>query len=66
MRLRLMLLFLAAAVLTGIWPDAVQAAVVGRFIQVQGQVEVLRGGKTPVPRQSWRRRRAVGRNSHRV
>jgi hypothetical protein len=46
MRLILMLWFLAAAVLTGSWADAVQAAVVGRFIQVQGQGEMLRGGKT--------------------
>jgi hypothetical protein len=49
MQLRLMLLFLAAAGLAGLGPDAVQAAVVGRFIQVQGQVEVVRGGKTAVP-----------------
>ena len=66
MRFRLMLLFLAAAVLTGSWPGAVQAAVVGRYLQVEGQVEVSRGGKTIGPRQSWRRRRIVGRNSHQI
>jgi ferric-dicitrate binding protein FerR (iron transport regulator) len=49
MRLKLMLVFLAAAVLAGLGPGAVQAAVVGRFIQVQGQVEESRGGKTAVP-----------------
>ena len=49
MRFRLMLVFLAAAVLTGLGPDAVQAAVVGRFIQVQGQVEGLQAGKTAAP-----------------
>lgn len=49
MQLRLMLLFLAAAGLAGLAPSAVQAAGVGRFIQVQGQVEGLRGGKTAVP-----------------
>jgi hypothetical protein len=49
MRLSLKLLLLAAAVLAGSWPNVVQAAIVGRFIQVQGQVEMLRGGQTPVP-----------------
>lgn len=49
MRLRWMPLFLAAAVLTGLGADAVQATELGRFTQVQGQVEVLRGGKTPTP-----------------
>jgi ferric-dicitrate binding protein FerR (iron transport regulator) len=44
-----MLLFLAASVLTGSWPGAVQAAVVGRYLQVQGQVEVSRSGKTIAP-----------------
>lgn len=46
MRLSLMLSFLAASVLTGSWSDAVLPAVVGRYLQVQGQVEVLRAGKT--------------------
>jgi ferric-dicitrate binding protein FerR (iron transport regulator) len=49
MRFRLMLLFLAASVLTGSWLDAAQAAMVGRYLQVQGQVEVLRGGKATTP-----------------
>lgn len=49
MRPRLLLLFLAASVVTGSWPDAVQAAVVGRYTQVQGQVEVLRAGKSTAP-----------------
>jgi hypothetical protein len=48
MRLSLKLLLLATAVLAGSCPAVVQAAIVGRFIQVQGQVEVLRGGKTTV------------------
>jgi ferric-dicitrate binding protein FerR (iron transport regulator) len=47
MRFRLMLLFLGAVFLTGSGPDTVQAAVLGHFIQVEGQVTVLRGGKTP-------------------
>jgi ferric-dicitrate binding protein FerR (iron transport regulator) len=49
MKPRWMPLVLAAAVLAGTWPGAVQAAVVGRFIEVQGPVEVLRGGKTMSP-----------------
>jgi hypothetical protein len=49
MQLRLIPLFLAAAFLIGTWPVKLQAAEVGRFIQVQGQVEVLRGGKPPAP-----------------
>jgi ferric-dicitrate binding protein FerR (iron transport regulator) len=49
MKFRLMLLFLATAVLTGSWPDAAQAAAVGSYTQAQGQVEVLRGGKITAP-----------------